>query len=909
MEAQQFGGFSPSTKWMQINTDTARIIFTKDAKQQAYRIATLIHKAAADTPFAIGNKLRKINIILQSHTTLANGYVALAPYRSEYYLIPGSNVFDFGNLPWYENLAVHEYRHVQQYNNFRNGLSKGFYYLFGEQGLALGNAMSVPDWFFEGDAVHSETALTTQGRGRQPLFLSAYNSLWLGGKNYSWMKLRNGSFKDYVPDHYYLGYLLVNYGYLKYGDDFWKNVTHDASAFKGLFYPFQKAIKKYTGVNYKTFRNEAFNYYQQKLGNVTEQNVPKNRTVTRYYFPQYIGPDSLLYLKTAYNKLTAFYIRDNKGEHKLELQSISSEEWFSYRHRKIVYTAYSTNPRWSLTDYSDIVVYDMDSHKERRLTHKAKYYTPDLSPSGKNIVAIKFNDSLQTELQILNASNGLVIKSVLITYKGAPEGIYFSNPKFIDEDRIVVGTRKTNSQMALQVYNINSGEWEQLLTYSYNTIGQPFVNGNTIYFTANFNANDDIYALRLKGKKLFQLTRDFTGNYYPSTINDTLVWSHFTAEGYALEKEALNKLAWGEINLLNVQERAILYPVALEHNISSIPTREFTTKPYSKSTGLLHFHSWSPYYVDPEFTFSLFSDNILNTFSNQIYYRYNQNETSNAIGWNALYGRLFAELNAGLEYTYHRTVQTVSSTQTMDQFEATVGYNIPLNFTKNKTYKFLNFGSNYVFNRTMPVGTYKDSLSAGNTTYLSHFITWAHYLPMAYQHIYPRFGYTISLNHRHRLEESGYQFFANSQLFLPSIANHSIVVTGSFQQTDTSDIFFSNRFANSRGYPDYYFSKMWKIGANYHFPIAYPDFGIANIVYLNRLRGNVFYDFTKVYSNDKTRSKNMRSTGAELYFDTRWWNQQPVSFGIRYSYLLDNDWVGVNKSSIEFIIPMDLIQY
>src|SRR2546423_4899320 len=350
--AQQFGGFPPSTKWKQINTDTARIIFTSGSEKQAERIATLIHKAAADTPFSMGPGLRKINVVLHNQTTLANGYVALAPFRSEYYLVPPSNVFEFGNIPWFENLAIHEYRHVQQYNNFRNGLSKGFYYLFGEQGLAVANSITVPDWFYEGDAVHSETALTTQGRGRLSSFLSSYNSLWLEGKKYSWMKLRNGSYKDFVPDHYQLGYLLVNYGYLKYGGGFWKKVTEDATAFKGLIYPFQRAIKKYTGENYKSFRKEALNYYKQKIAEIKETNILKNKRVTRFFFPQYINSDSLLYLKTSYKKLPAFYIRDQTGEHKIAKQSIATDEWFSYRKGKIAYTAYSTNPRWSLVDYN-----------------------------------------------------------------------------------------------------------------------------------------------------------------------------------------------------------------------------------------------------------------------------------------------------------------------------------------------------------------------------------------------------------------------------------------------------------------------------------------------------------------------------------------------------------------------------
>ncbi|HEU4606679.1 MAG TPA: hypothetical protein VFS31_01130, partial [Chitinophagaceae bacterium] len=90
--SQQFGGFPPSTKWRQINTDTARIIFSKGAEWQAERVAALIHKAAADTPFALGRGLHKINVVLHNRTTLANGYVSFAPFRSEYYLVPGSNV-------------------------------------------------------------------------------------------------------------------------------------------------------------------------------------------------------------------------------------------------------------------------------------------------------------------------------------------------------------------------------------------------------------------------------------------------------------------------------------------------------------------------------------------------------------------------------------------------------------------------------------------------------------------------------------------------------------------------------------------------------------------------------------------------------------------------------------------------
>lgn len=37
---------------------------------------------------------------------------------------------------------------------------------------------------------------------------------------------------------------------------------------------------------------------------------------------------------------------------------------------------------------------------------------------------------------------------------------------------------------------------------------------------------------------------------------------------------------------------------------------------------------------------------------------------------------------------------------------------------------------------------------------------------------------------------------------------------------------------------------MYKLGVNYHFPIVYPDWGFANIIFFQRIRANAFYDHT-----------------------------------------------------------------
>ena len=172
--SQQFGGFPPSVKWKQINTDTARIIFPSPVDSLAQDIAAIVHKIMMQRPNTLGDEVRKINIVLHNNTTLANGYVALGPYRSEFYLIPGSDIFEFGANPWYKELGVHEFRHALQYSNFNRGISKIGSIIFEQEGQALFNALLIPGWFWEGDAVHSETSVTTQGRARTRDFFKGY---------------------------------------------------------------------------------------------------------------------------------------------------------------------------------------------------------------------------------------------------------------------------------------------------------------------------------------------------------------------------------------------------------------------------------------------------------------------------------------------------------------------------------------------------------------------------------------------------------------------------------------------------------------------------------------------------------------------------------------------------------------
>ena len=80
--------------------------------------------------------------------------------------------------------------------------------------------------------------------------------------------------------------------------------------------------------------------------------------------------------------------------------------------------------------------------------------------------------------------------------------------------------------------------------------------------------------------------------------------------------------------------------------------------------------------------------------------------------------------------------------------------------------------------------------------------------------------------------------------------------------------------------------------------------------HFQRIRGNLFYDYTHAndfYTNGSVFSGNFRSTGAEIYFDTKWFNQEAITFGFRYSYLNDPDlFGGTGRNRIEFVLPVSL---
>jgi hypothetical protein len=918
--AQNFGGNPTSIKWKQINTPKARVIFQSGLDSQANRIANIMQLLFDSTSTTIGGKQKKWQVILQNQTTIPNAYVRLAPIISELYMTPGQDNFSTGSIRWDDNLIIHENRHMQQFSNFNNGLTKLFSFFLGQEGQLLANGIAIPDYFFEGDAVWQETLLTGQGRGRMPSFFNEFKSLWNENKQYKWMKIRSGSYKDLLPNHYPLGYILVAYGNEKYGANFWRNVTQDATKFKGLFYAFNNAIKTHSGKSYTAFRTEALAYFKQQILPSKEDYRPlkfitttQKNNVIDYSAPYFVNTDTIVVCKKSYKKIPTFYFVVGGKETKIRVKDFSIDDYYSYKNGKIIYAAYQSDPRFGNRNYSVLKLLNVHTKQQKQLSFKSKYFSPDISEDGAEIIAVKVNTNGTNCLNRIDVNTGKSISEV-----PNKNNYFFTQTKYIDNNNAVSAIRTPKGEMALIKINLTNGETENITPFSYNVVGYPFVKGDTVFYTAMNGLQDKLFAVNISTKQVYKLTNHNNGLYMPSATTTDVVFTAFGAMGTRLATEKINNLLWQPVQaeeitpVNNIATTTALQAKGFEA-LQQVPSKTNTVTTYKKTTQLFNYHSGRPFLSDPEYGYQLSSDNVLSSFSNTLSYTYNRNEQSHTVGFTGVYAGWYPKISVGAEHNFNRTIDTaLGKPLNFNSAKLNATISLPLQFVGGRTFKYFNIGIGYNIEpylyRTIGKNVFKNKA----INYINTFLSFTNTSQVAKQHINPRWAQSIAVSYRDAFSfRESQKLVASGSFYFPGIAaNHSLVLNASFQKRDTLPDLFSNNFSYARGYQALTTRQMVKLGVNYHFPIFYPDFGFGNIIFLQRVRANAFYDYNNATARVNGVLTNIinRSTGAEIYFDSKVWNALPVSFGVRYSKLLDTDLRNPTaKNRWEIILPINLI--
>ena len=927
LAAQTSYGHHPhGLNWQIMRSPAANVIFPQGMERQATRICRIIDHINRNNRRSVGEKSVLINIVLQNQTVVPNGYVGLAPLVSEFYATPLENTSLLGSMKWLDALAIHEYRHVQQLINTRKRITKLFYLLGGEIGWLLGSYLTVPNWYFEGDAVITETALTSAGRGRTPSFTAQQRALSLAGIDYSYMKARNGSFKDVVPDHYSLGYLMLTHLRNEKGNDVIKNVVTDAEGPLFFFYPFSRALKRHTNYRphtlYEAGWQAARNHWDEKAANVaitpsTRIAAANEGSPTNHYFPQFDGEGGIVVLRNSFQETDAVYRIANGRREKIVSIGVNLGAYFHYADHKILWTEYSQHPRRVNVTYSDIYSYDVKTGKKKKITHKGKYFSPVLSADSHSIFAIHISEIQRCEIHRLDIATGVIQAKTAFA-----DDEFVSRLSVTDGDAVVYNLKR-DQKLGLYLYDFRSRETRKLTPRTAHVIDAPRVAGDHVYYSASFSGLDNIYRSPLDGSlSVDQMTSVPVGAYEPAVNPDNtrLIFTEVTVDGRAVASMDISSTQpLGRISLaepVDMDWFDEVAHVAEGGNILGEVTtgRHYPVEPYRGLFKDMKLHSWSiPSSVSVP-SINLQARNYLNDVGVTVGGGFNRNEERSFYNTQLIVGRWYPVVTLTASRNKRSTTYLNESndpeTATFDQTAFGIHMTLPHQWVRGNYFTNLNVTTG-ISHRKIANSTLADGKAPKKN--LNALLIQADFSSLrrtALQNIGPQLGLSSKVVYRRDWSRRGNEkVFTTHSLYMPGLTiNHQTKLRFAYQKKLLSQSFqYEDAFEYARGYDAPINDRTWQFSIDYGLPLVYPDWGFAGLTYFMRVRANIFYDNNHSSFESLGRTKDLQSIGLEIISDNTVFNLLPLSFGIRVSYRLQEDPHNQGKSlRPSFFVGTDL---
>ncbi len=564
-----------NTKWRQIGSRHYNVIYPQETDSLARQYLWLLESNYNTVNSALLISPQKIPVVINPYTANSNGTVTWTPKRMELYTQPPTN--GYAQL-WQEQLVLHESRHVGQLTHFTRHLYKPLSWLLGEQGPGLGIALHGARWLFEGDAVVAETALTKSGRGRNASFLEYYRAAFLNGDLRTWDRWRYGSYKQYTPNVYAFGYLIlstqgvlardsvisgevINYisryfynpnnlnnAFLKYGTTaFNKTLDTAISTMSRIWQEELEARGTFTNLHYLLKENEQ-DYY------------------TTYSAPMVNSQDNIYCSRYSYNKGYTLVEIDKDGKERTIRQLPYSSSINEIESNRLYFTQLIQDPRWTNRVYSNLYFIDTGG-KIKKIRGRGYYSAPTLKKGGstdekKRLAVIENLVRGGNRITILDARTGEKTMEI-----APPAGMEISS--------IAWGTTKLYAALTgedgLGIYYLcladsdSATQWQVAVKPQHSTIRDLRCNGDSLYFVCDADGVNNIYLidntpnsttlsnnqtlvneLTVQESPSYRITRLTNSRYgvqSPFMASDTLYFTELGLNGYKPVKIAMTGTA------------------------------------------------------------------------------------------------------------------------------------------------------------------------------------------------------------------------------------------------------------------------------------------------------------------------------------------------------------------------------
>lgn len=939
----------PSVRWRQLQTPNFRVLYTKGFEERAQRVANSLEHIRVPASESLGSRPRKMSFILQNQSAVSNGFVSILPRRSEFYAMPTQDYNFIGTNDWLDLLTAHEYRHVVQYQHAMRGFNKAIYYLFGSISLAAMAQAAAPSWFWEGDAVATETALTPSGRGKIPNFGLLMKTNLLEGRKFNYHKQHLRSYRHNIPDHYVLGYHMVSYLRRKTNDpDIWGRIT--ARSWKVPFAPFafSNAIKKETGLHVTDLYNEMADDFAAEwreeldgleLTPFVKVNRRRTRAYTDYLYPQNLSDGRIVVMKKGIGDIEQFIILEDGEEKVFTPGLVNDTGMLSAEGNTIVWNEYGFDPRWRVRNYSQVKTYDIKTGKRKRVGPKqSRFASASITVQGDKIVTVETDLEYKTSLVVLDAGSGKVIKRF-----SNPENHFYSMPRWSDDAKSIAVLRTEPRGKTIEVIHFESGTRKDVMPLSQENVGYPVMYGRYLLFNSPASGIDNIYCMDLESGTRYQVTSSRLGAYNPSLSSDgeTLYYNEQTRDGLDVVSIPFDPASW---KIYEPRRKASLFFLHLveqegDPNVfADVPDVKYPEKRYSKASGFINPYNWGVA-VDndlAEASIGILSRDILSTTSVGLGYYFDINERTTALRGEVSYQAWYPiiDVSASLAnrsvneggVTFYDTLVDPATTEEREvvfkwkEKNVQAGLRVPLITTSSKFHGEVavsnSFGLTQVTDfennidgrgRLVPRGDeslyfFRDYVDNGALLYNNFSFSAYRLLKPSRRDIHSRWGQQLELQSFETPfggDFSGRLLSAFGVLYFPGIArHHSLWTYGAWQHTQFEQVrqnyVFRNQVPTPRGHTVGRFQNFYAASANYTLPLWYPDIAMGPLLNIQRLRANVFFDYGFGESPLFQSSVAYSSIGMEARLDINILRFLPqFDIGVRFSK-------GLKPSTTEF---------
>lgn len=907
LKSQYFSlGYDPaSLKWGRIKTEHFTVIFPKSFEPNAQYIANGFEHFYEPGSASLKARPMRFPIILHNQSVFSNAFVPYAPKRIEFLTTPPQ---DMNAQGWINDLILHEFRHAVQYGAVNRGFTKGLSYIIGQQALPAVIGLFVPFWFIEGDATISETVYSHSGRGRVPSFEMKLRAQFLEKGIYHYDKAVHGSYKDFTPDWYELGYQLVGRTRLEYGSDVWANTLEKVGKIPIMLVPFSQSLIKQTGYGkvqlYRHITSEMKEEWSEKDQQHATSDLqvlsPSSASYTTYRHAVVLQDGSILAIRESLDDIARIVrISDGREEILITPGTGFQRDALSASHSLVCWGEAMPDPRWPLRDYAVIKTYDMTMGKIRQITHKSRLFAPSVSHQGDRIVAAEVTADDRNYLVILDAHDGSEIKR---TFTG--DNLFFMQPAWSEDGKKVASIVIGKKGKSLLIWDVERDTVSFALPFTFTEMSRPVFIGDQVYLSGAWSGTDDIYSVDIQTGGLVRLTSARFGAADPAInkAGDSLYYSNYTSDGYQIaglplgETLRTTQAADQEPRFLLAEQLA--KQEGFIYDPDSVPDYTYPVKPYRKGLNLFNFHSWAPLSLDADNLdvkpgVMLMSQNLLGTSYTTLGYEYDLNEQAGKYYMSFSYNGLFPAFDLGMDYGLRRGVHQDDNDSITNfkyhELNVPGGVSLPLSWSVSSWYMGANprIGYAYKYLKMDPESGLQFKYDRINALDYRFFYYAQH--KTSYRDLQPPWGQLVEINYKHTVSDqttSGNSIFSSEVLaYFPGFFRHQgLRVYAGYQDRIWDYYLFSNLINTARGYSGLSGDRMMTLTGTYVFPLFYPDWRLGPVLYLKRLKGAVFYDHTVLMDDSPYGYAN--TIGLDLSIDFHLLSfLAPIEVGLRSMYM------------------------